>query len=46
MSDIVFLVPDGGTWSVVLVGRYTDVLHRDGDDWRFHHRRLRFTDAG
>ena len=45
-SDIVFLLPGGGGWSVALVGRYQDVLHRDGDTWRFHHRRLAFVDLG
>lgn len=46
VTDIVFLLPGGGGWNVALVGRYTDVLHRDGDTWRFHHRQLRFEDAG
>jgi hypothetical protein len=41
-SDVVFLLKRDDTWSVALVGRYEDVLHRDGDRWRFHHRRATF----
>jgi ketosteroid isomerase-like protein len=41
-SDVVFLLQQEGSWSVVLVGRYEDVLHRDGDRWLFHHRRATF----
>jgi len=42
-SDVVFLLlgRDGG-WSVQLVGRYRDTLHRDGDAWRFHRREAAF----
>ena len=29
-------------WEVKLVGRYNDVLHRDGATWRFHHRAASF----
>jgi hypothetical protein len=43
ISDIVFLLQRDGAWSVQLVGRYHDDLHRDGDRWRFHHRRAEFS---
>jgi 3-phenylpropionate/cinnamic acid dioxygenase small subunit len=42
VSDIVFLVLGSQGWSVHLVGRYHDVLHRDGDHWKFHHRSAHF----
>jgi hypothetical protein len=42
-SDVVFLLQRDDVWSVALVGRYDDLLHRDGDRWRFHHRRATFT---
>jgi hypothetical protein len=41
-SDVVFLLLVDGRWRVQLVGRYRDVLHRTGDDWRFHHRTADF----
>jgi ketosteroid isomerase-like protein len=41
-SDVVFLVMGEGGWSVQLVGRYHDVLHRNGDVWRFHRRVAEF----
>jgi hypothetical protein len=41
-SDFVFVFRGGGKWSVELVGRYHDVLHRDGDAWRFHSRVAEF----
>jgi len=41
-SDVVFLLKQDDGWSVFLVGRYEDVLHRDGDRWRFHHRTVSF----
>ena len=37
-SDVVFLLLEDGRWSLRLVGRYHDTLHRDGPRWRFHHR--------
>ncbi|MEI7999884.1 MAG: nuclear transport factor 2 family protein [Actinomycetes bacterium] len=43
-SDIVFLLRGDGGWSVQMVGRYDDVLHRDGSVWRFHHRRATFVE--
>ncbi len=42
-SDVVFLQGREGRWSVRLVGRYHDVLHRDGEQWRFHRRLADFT---
>ena len=41
-SDVVFLVRGESGWTVVLIGRYSDTLHRDGDAWRFHHRLAEF----
>ena len=39
LSDVVFLLHGDGGWKVLLVGRYEDVLHRDGGGaWRFHRR--------
>jgi hypothetical protein len=42
-SDLVFLIKGQGGWSVALVGRYRDVLHRNGERWRFHSRVGEFT---
>jgi hypothetical protein len=42
VSDLVFLLKREDAWAVQMVGRYHDVLHRDGDTWRFHHRRAEF----
>ncbi len=44
-SDVVFLLKGERGWAVQLVGRYHDVLHRDGDVWRFHSRVAEFTDT-
>ena len=41
-SDVLFLVKTDAGWSVQLVGRYHDTLHRDGDTWRFHRRTAEF----
>jgi ketosteroid isomerase-like protein len=41
-SDFVFVLKGESRWGVELVGRYHDVLHRDGDDWRFHSRVAEF----
>jgi ketosteroid isomerase-like protein len=43
-SDIVFLLKGEDGWSVQLVGRYHDLLHREGDAWRFHRRVAEFVD--
>ena len=42
-SDVVFLHKGDRGWTVRLVGRYHDVLHRDGETWRFHRRMAEFT---
>jgi hypothetical protein len=44
VSDVVFLLLKDSGWAVQLVGRYHDVLHRDGGTWRFHHRAAAFVD--
>jgi hypothetical protein len=41
-SDVVVLVQRDDGWSIQVVGRYDDTLHRDGDTWRFHHRAATF----
>ena len=41
-SDFVFVLKGETKWAVELVGRYHDVLHRDGDAWRFHRRVAEF----
>jgi hypothetical protein len=42
VSDVVFILLGDGGWGIKLVGRYNDVLHRDGALWRFHHRAATF----
>lgn len=37
-SDVVLLVEGSSGWRTQFVARYYDVLHRDGDTWRFHRR--------
>jgi hypothetical protein len=44
ISDVVFLLQGDAGWNVQVVGRYHDTLHRDGNGWRFHHRRGEFVD--
>lgn len=38
VSDLVFMVPGEAGWQTLLVGRYTDTFHRDGDRWLIHRR--------
>jgi hypothetical protein len=38
ISDFVFMFLRNDAWHVMLVGRYNDTLHREGDTWRFHRR--------
>jgi SnoaL-like domain len=38
VSDVIFILLGKGGWSIQLVGRYHDTLHRDGGTWRFHRR--------
>lgn len=42
-SDFVFLLRGEPGWAVQLVGRYHDVLRRQGDSWRFFRRVAEFT---
>lgn len=43
-SDVALFLREESGWTVRLVGRYHDVLHRDsGGQWRFHSRRAEFT---
>jgi hypothetical protein len=42
VSDVVFILQGKDGWTVQLVGRYHDTLHRGGDTWRFHRREARF----
>jgi hypothetical protein len=42
VSDVVLVLLGDAGWSIQLVGRYDDTLHRDGDTWRFHRRRAEF----
>jgi len=44
-SDMVFILLRSGGWSIQLVGRYHDTLHRDGDRWRFHRREAEFVSS-
>jgi SnoaL-like protein len=43
-SDLVFLLRGETGWAVQIVGRYRDVLHREGPRWRFHSRVAEFTE--
>ena len=45
VSDVVFLLSGDTGWSIQLVGRYDDTLHRDGDAWRFLRREATFLNA-
>jgi len=42
VSDVVFILMGDAGWDIRLVGRYNDVLHREGAVWRFHHRAATF----
>ena len=41
-SDVVFILLGDSGWEIKLVGRYDDVLHREGASWRFHRRAATF----
>ncbi len=45
VSDVVFLLHGDAGWAVQLVGRYHDELRREGEHWRFSHRRAEFVDS-
>ena len=38
VSDVIFVLLGKAGWSIQVVGRYHDTLHRDGGTWRFHRR--------
>jgi len=42
ISDVLFILLGGSGWTIELVGRYHDTLHRAGDAWRFHRRVAEF----
>lgn len=42
ISDVIFLLWEASGWAIKLVGRYHDVLHRDGEGWRLHNRTATF----
>jgi hypothetical protein len=42
VSDVVFLLRGDVGWTVQMVGRYEDTLHRDDATWRFHRRTVEF----
>ncbi len=42
-SNLVFLLRGESGWAVQLLGRYEDVLVRDGDTWLFRSRKLSLT---
>lgn len=42
ISDLVFISLGKAGWNVLLVGRYHDVLRREGGQWKFQHRRAEF----
>ncbi len=41
-SDVVLLLKGERGWKIGVVGRYEDVLHRTGGEWRFHSRIAEF----
>jgi hypothetical protein len=41
-SDVIFTVLGKTGWTIALVGRYRDVLHRHGETWRFYRRSAAF----
>jgi hypothetical protein len=42
VSDVLFILLGSSGWSIELVGRYRDTLHRDGGAWRFQRRFAEF----
>jgi hypothetical protein len=44
VSDLIVLRRNASGWAVHLVGRYDDVFHFDAGRWRFHSRKLEFTE--
>jgi hypothetical protein len=43
-SDVIFISLGRSGWAIRLVGRYDDVLRREGDEWRFHRRAATFVE--
>jgi hypothetical protein len=41
-SDVIFILKGEDGWSIELVGRYHDVLHKADGAWRFHRRTAAF----
>jgi hypothetical protein len=39
---VLFILLGSSGWSIELVGRYRDTLHRDGGAWRFQRRFAEF----
>ena len=42
ISDVIFVLQGESGWTIQLVGRLPDTLHRDDGTWRFHHRAAEF----
>ena len=42
LSDVLFILLSSSGWSIELVGRYHDTLHRVGGAWRFQRRFAEF----
>lgn len=40
VSDLVFLLKGESEWKVRMVGRYTDVVRKEGEGWLFESREL------
>jgi hypothetical protein len=40
--DFTFMYRGDAGWSIMLVGRYRDTLHRTDEGWRFHRREAEF----
>jgi SnoaL-like domain len=45
ISDVIFILQKKEGWSIQLVGRYHDTLHRHDGTWHFHRRQAEFTDS-
>jgi ketosteroid isomerase-like protein len=41
-SDLIFVLRGESGWTIQLVARYQDTLHRHDGAWRFHHRAATF----
>jgi SnoaL-like domain len=45
ISDVVYIMLGKAGWGIQIVGRYHDVLRRDGSSWLFAHRTATFVAA-